>query len=239
MAATSLAEALAEICVMDAPLWRRLETWVAAQRAFGTPFVAATDALVDRLRAGEVGQDAPKVGDTMPSFLMPDRAGHLVGLEDLLGPNGLVLSFNRGHWCPFCLIELTALADAHAEVVALGGNVVSIMPDRQAYSGRLPGHVTGRISILSDVDNAYALSLGLVMWLGDQLKDLMMRHDVQLDEVQGNDTWTVPVPATFVLDRTARVIARSVEPEIRKRMDMDEIRRALREAGETGVGGTQ
>jgi peroxiredoxin len=234
--AASLAEALAEICVMEAPLWRRIETWVAKQRASGSPFVEATQGLADRLQAGEVGCDAPKIGERLPPFLLPDQRGHLVCLEDLLGPNGLVLSFNRGHWCPFCQIELTALAQAHDDFVELGAKVVSIMPDRQAYVGRLPGEVTGRLSILSDVDNAYALSLGLVMWLGDQLKDLMMRHGVRLDDIQGNENWTVPVPATFVLDRAGLVVARSVEPDIRKRMDMHDIRRALsapREDGES------
>jgi peroxiredoxin len=225
--AASLARELAEICVMDAPLWRRIETWVAKQRAAGSPFVGATQGLADRLQAGEVGRDAPKVGERLPPFLLPDQRGHLIALEDLLGPNGLVLSFNRGHWCPFCQIELAALAQAHDDFVKLGANVVSIMPDRQAYVGRLPGAVTGRLSILSDVDNAYALSIGLVMWLGDQLKDLMMRHGVRLDDIQGNENWTVPVPATFVLDRAGVVVARTVEPDIRKRMDMDEISRAL------------
>jgi peroxiredoxin len=224
----SLVNALSEICVMDAPLWRRIETWVAVQRASGSPFVEATQGLADRLQAGEVGRDAPKVGDRMPPFLLPDRQGHLVALdENLLGPNGLVLSFNRGHWCPFCQIELSALAQAHEDFAELGANVASIMPDRQAYVGRLPEDVVGRLSILSDVDNAYALSLGLVMWLGDHLKDLMMRHGVRLEDIQGNDSWTVPVPATFVLDRAGVVVARCVEPDIRKRMDMDDIRRAL------------
>jgi peroxiredoxin len=65
------------------------------------------------------------------------------------------------------------------------------------------------------------------MWLGDQLKELMMRHGVRLEDIQGNDSWTVPVPATFVLDRAGIVVARSVEPDIRKRMDMDDIRRTL------------
>jgi peroxiredoxin len=225
--AASLAEALAEICVMEAPLWRRIETWVAKQRASGSPFVEATQGLADRLQAGEVGRDAPEVGERLPAFLLPDQRGHLVALDDVLGPNGLVLSFNRGHWCPFCQIELTALAQAHDDFVDLGAKVVSIMPDRQAYVGRLPGEVIGRLSILSDVDNAYALSLGLVMWLGDQLKDLMLRHGVRLDDIQGNENWTVPVPATFVLDQAGLVVARSVEPDIRKRMDMDDIRRAL------------
>ena len=224
-----LVEALAEICVMDAPLWRRLEAYIEAQRSFGSPFVEATERLVLRLRSGEVGRDAPQIGEEMLSFLLPDQAGRLVDLDELTRDGPLVVSFNRGHWCPFCRIELAALAEAHAEIVALGARIVSIMPDRQAFVGRLPGEVTGRLTVLSDIDCAYALSLGLVMWLGEELKGLMLRFGVSLEEIHGSSGWFVPVPATFVVGRDRRVVARMVEAEFRKRMGIAEIERALKE----------
>jgi hypothetical protein len=101
------------------------------------------------------------------------------------------------------------------------------MPDRQAYVGRLPAAVLGRLMILSDIDNAYALSLGLMMWLGDALEGMMLKSGVSLDDAQGNSGWFVPVPATFVLAPGGNVVARMVEPDFRKRMDIEEIRHAL------------
>src|SRR5215470_12694393 len=83
---------LAEICVMDAPLWRRLARLVEMQRAAGVPFAAASDRLVARLRAGEVGQDAPAVGSPMPDFILPDQRGRLVELGELLDRGPVVLS---------------------------------------------------------------------------------------------------------------------------------------------------
>jgi peroxiredoxin len=224
---TSLADVLADICAMDAPLWRRLALYVERQQEFGSPFVAAGQELVDRIRAGAVGETAPQVGDAMPDFLLPDRSGRLVSLSDLTRAGPIVVSFNRGHWCPFCRIELGALADAHSDLAALGARVVSIMPDRQAFAGRLPAAVTSRLSVLTDVDCAYALSLGLGMWLGDGLRGLMMGQGLDLAAVHGSDGWVVPLPATFVVGADGRVLARRVEPDFRTRMEVSEILSAL------------
>jgi len=231
-------EVLAEICVMDAPLWRRLELYLETQRAHGIPFAAASDRLVSRLREGEVGRDAPGVGDLMPDFLLPDQSGRLVRLRELTEAGPVVLSFNRGHWCPFCQIELNALAEAHAELVGLGASVVSIMPDRQAYVGRLPRRIVGRLRILTDLDSAYALSLGLTMWLGDELQGLMRGFGLSLEEVQGNTSWVVPLPATFVLDGASRVVARKAEAEFRQRLSVEEIVAALAAIESRGAGKT-
>lgn len=227
MTEKTLAEELADICVMEAPLWRRLEAFVAAQEAHGSPFAGAFQLMADRLKAGAVGEEAPEIGEAMPSFLLPDQSGHLVRLEDLTAAGPVVVSFNRGHWCPFCRIELTALAQAHQDFLGLGARIVSIMPERQAYVGRLPEDVLARLAVLSDLDNAYALSLGLTFWLGDTFKQMMQAAGVSLEEAHGNAAWFVPVPATFVLDGRGRVVARRVEPDFRKRMDIEEIRQAL------------
>ena len=227
MSSRTLADVLADICVMDGPLWRRLEAFADAQRAFGSPFADAFQLMAGRFERGEVGLDAPKLGDKMADFLLPDQNGRLTRLAGLTEQGPVVVSFNRGHWCPFCRIELTALAQAHDELTNLGAQIVSIMPDRQAFIGRLPREVTRKLTILCDIDNAYALSLGLAMWVGDELQAMMTEHGVSLEDAQGNPAWLVPVPATFVLAKGGRVIACKVEPDFRQRLDIEDIRRAL------------
>jgi peroxiredoxin len=225
--AASLAETLIEICEMDAPLWRRIELFVDKQREVGSPFVAATENVVARLRAGDVGETAPKPGEPMPPFCLPAGDGRLVGLDELTREGPVIISFNRGHWCPFCRIELSALAAAHEDLAGLGAQVVSIMPDRQHYIGRLPSAVRQRILLLSDMDSAYALSLGLTMWLDDAMRDLMLRQGVDLLPIQGSSSWVVPVPATFVVGVDGRVLARFVERDFRRRMSVEDIGAAL------------
>ena len=222
-----LAATLDEICQLDAPLWRRLELFVEKQREWKTPFLPAGERLVDRLKSGDFGHSAPQVGETMPGFELPDQSGRMRNLDELVSGGPLVMSLNRGHWCPFCRIELAALADAHRDFDALGAKIVSIMPDRQQFVGRLPADIRRRLTILSDIDNGFALSLDLAVWLGDEIRELMRDQGLDLGEVHGNESWCVPVPATFVLDGSARVVARRIEPDFRERMSIEEIGSAL------------
>jgi peroxiredoxin len=226
----TLEQAFADICVMDGPLSRKLDAYSRKLQELNFPFAAAYDTLVSRLIDGGIGASAPQVGDQMPPFVLPSRSGRLVSLEELLAVGSVVISFNRGHWCPFCKIELRSVAAYHEAIAAHGGRVVSIMPDRQKFLDRLDADTHGKLLILTDMDNGYALSLGLVLWLGDKLKELMKGRGVHLDEVQGNDGWFVPLPATFVVAQDGTVISRHVDPEFRSRMEVEEIIGALRRA---------
>jgi len=212
---------------MEAPLNERLAAYADTLRELNFPFAEAYDDLVARLKAGEVGARAPDVGEPMPLFSLPAHTGRLVTLEEILAPGPAVISFNRGHWCPFCKIELATIASHHEEIAARGAQLVSILPDRQQFVRRLPGEILNNFIVLTDIDNSYALSLGLVVWLGQRIADLMQDRGHRLAEYQGNDGWFVPLPATFVVGRDGRVLARHVDPEFRQRMEIEEILTAL------------
>lgn len=228
--ATTLAEAFEEICKMDAPLNERLAAYADTLRELNFPFAEAYDDLVARLKAGEIGAMAPAVGEAMPPFSLPAHSGRIVGLEEILALGPAVISFNRGHWCPFCKIELATIAAHQDEIAARGGQLVSILPDRQQFVRRLPDEILSSFIILTDIDNAYALSLGLVIWLGRRIAELMQGRGHRLSEYQGNDGWFVPLPATFVVGADGRVLARHVDPEFRRRMEIADILAALERA---------
>ena len=228
MKATSVQDAFEQICAMEAPLHERMAAFSEAVHEFGLPFAEAYDDLVARIRSGEAGSMAPAPGEPMPGFLLPDSSGRLVGLDDLVAQGPAVISFNRGHWCPFCKIELSTIADHHDEIAAHGAQLVTILPDRQQFVRQLPEGVLRSFLVLSDIDNAYALSLGLAVWLGERIANLMQGRGHRLSEYQGNDGWFVPLPATFVVGANGRVLARHVDPEFRQRMEIDEIIEALK-----------
>ena len=232
----TLSEAFEEICVMDGPLNVRLASYADKLRELNFPFAEAYDDLVARLYAGEVGREAPEVGETMPSFILPSKAGAAVSLEELVVLGPLVISFNRGHWCPFCKIQLRTIASYHEQLATHGARVVSIMPDRQQFLDDIRQATDHTFDILTDIDNGYALSLGLVMWLGEPIKELMRGRGYHLDAYHGSDGWFVPVPATFVVGRDQRIIARFVDPDFRKRMEIEDIIGALKaDISETAV----
>jgi peroxiredoxin len=228
--APTLAEAFEEICTSEAPLNQRLAAYAEKLRELNFPFAEAYDTMVGRVLAGEVGQTAPVVGAAMPDFILPGAEGDLVSLDDVTQLGPAVISFNRGHWCSFCKIELRTIAEHHDEIADTGAEMVSIIPDRQQFAKPLRTLIQDKFRILTDLDNGYALSLGLVMWIGENLKGLMKGRGYHLETYHGSDGWFVPVPATFVVGRDKTVLARFVDPDFRRRMEIEEIIAALRSA---------
>jgi len=81
--------------------------------------------------------------------------------------------------------------------------------------------------VLCDIDNAYALSLGLVAWCGDEIRSVLGELGIDLVDFQGNPNWMVPIPATYVLATDGRIKAAFVDADFRRRMSPDDILSAL------------
>jgi peroxiredoxin len=99
--------------------------------------------------------------------------------------------------------------------------VVSILPERRPYLQKMwqrHGHV---IRLLCDMDSSYALELGLVVCIGDRLRELMIADGLDLAHFQGNDMWFLPIPATFLVGCDGRVRARYIDPDFRNRAEIE------------------
>jgi peroxiredoxin len=230
MAATDLVTAFEEARALDAPLNERLGAYARSLRELNPVFATAVDRLIERLRDGSAISSTPKEGERMPAFLLPDHSGRLLALEELLRSGPVAVTFARGHWCPYCRIAVSALAEIGDDIEQLGGQIVAIVPDRQQYAAKLKADAHAGFPILSDVDNAYAVTLGLAFWVGDELQRLMQSRDIRPDEAQGNESWFVPVPATFILARDGTIVARHVDPDYRKRMEIEAVLSGLKAA---------
>lgn len=227
----TLDEAFRNARDLDAPLARRLETFADSVRATAPEFADAVDRLIYRLQQSGTGNGAPKVGEKLPEFELPDSEGHLVSLGQILEAGPVALTFHRGHWCPYCRINTNALSDLQCRILPLGAQIVAITPETSRYSTILKEeHKAAPICVLSDMDSGYAMSLNLVMFVGEELRHAMQAAGVELAQYQKNETWILPVPATFVLDQQGIIRARFVDPDYRKRMAIEDIDEALRAA---------
>jgi peroxiredoxin len=183
---------------------------------------------VGRLQQAEVGAGAPSVGDLLPPFYLPDERGRIVALPEMIAKGPLAVVVHHGHWCPCCRINTRSLAEAQPQIKAAGGQVAAIVPDRQSYADKIREEAEGQFPILVDMDNGYAMSLNLVFWVGDEMQRFMTEAGVNLAEYQGNESWMVPIRATFVVGRDGVIKERFVDPDYRKRMTVDTILAAFR-----------
>lgn len=226
----ALEEAFRHCRDLEGSLAERLDSFARAVRTLNPPFADAVDRLVSRLQQSGAGQNAPQVGEPMPPFHLPDEAGHVISLDRLLSKGPVAVTFHRGHWCPYCRLNTKALAQAHIEIENNGGQIVAIMPDRQQFAETFKTESQARFPILTDMDNGYALSLNLVIWVGAEMERMIASAGRDIPSYQGNTSWMLPIPATFVVGTDARIKARFVDPDYRKRMGVEALLTALRSA---------
>ena len=227
----TLAEAFSYCRDMDASLAERLDAFNNATRYLSPGYQEAVDRLVARLKSAETGQSAPQPGEIMPEFILPDEKGRLVSLKSLLTKGPVAVVFHRGHWCPYCRINTRALAEAQEEISREGGQIVAIMPDREEFATSFKAEGDVRYPVLTDMDNGYALTLNLAIWVGDEMQLILAAGNRQLPTYQGNDSWVIPVPAAFVVRRDGRIESRFIDPDFRRRMAVEDLLMAVRNAG--------
>jgi len=231
----ALAEAFAKADRLPAPLDQRLALYLGESRALLHKLESTYDQLVARISANILDSNqVPQVGATLPEFCMTDSDGKLVWLSATLLEKGpLVLSFNRGPWCDYCGLELHALSRAYPEILAAGGELVSIVPETARYARKLQSVRGLPFRVLTDLDLGYALSLGLVFWVGEKIMGMYRGFGIDLGQFQGNGGWFLPIPATLVIGIGSEVKARFVDPDFRHRMCMEDILQAVRGAAKT------
>jgi len=214
---------------MEGTLGEQLEAYAAAGREIFPAYSDAVDRLVERIHENGGGENAPRPGEAMPSFMLPDVSGRLVDLPSLLEKGPLAVMFFRGHWCPYCRLNVRALVEAMDRIKAVGGHVVAIMPETQAFAEKFSADSAAPFPVLTDLDNGYALSLNLAIWLGKEIQDLLSPMQ-DMPTFHGNQGWVLPIPATFIVGRDGIVRARFIDPDFRKRMAIDDLVAALKSA---------
>ncbi|MGD3106447.1 peroxiredoxin-like family protein [Streptomyces sp. YGL11-2] len=150
--------------------------------------------------SGQAGR-ARQVGERAPAFGLPSATGTTVSLDALLAAGPVVLTFYRGAWCPYCNIALRALQERHAEITARGARLVAVSPQIPDESLSLIEKHGLAFDVLSDVGSDTATRYGLSFDLPDDLAAVYESFGFDLQRVNGGHPRTLPLPATYVIDR--------------------------------------
>ena len=188
----------------------------------------AYESMVDQLGRAETARHALKVGDMMPSFVLPNAESRLVFSDDLLTEGPLVINFSRGNWCPYCRRTLEALEAALPAIKAAGGHLASLTPDTGSYLAQTKRRHGLTYEVLSDVDGAVGLQFGVLFRAPDRYRELLVSLGIDLEERHGNPSWLIPMPATFVVDQSGVIRYAFVNVDFTRRAEPDEIIDMLR-----------
>lgn len=183
----------------------------------------------EKLYASQIAENAIIAGDIAPNFTLPNITGDPVSLYEVLNSGPVVLSFYRGGWCPFCNLELQALQAQLSEFRALGANLIGISPETPDTSLSAIDKHQLEFEVLSDIGNITARQYGLLFTVYEEMRPLYLKWGLDVPASNGDDSWELPVPATYVIDTDSVVRAAHVDKDYTRRMEPAQILATLRE----------
>jgi peroxiredoxin len=153
------------------------------------------------------------VGSKISEFHLQDHDGKTISSSELLSKGRLVLCFIRGRWCPFCVAQMEAMNLILPELTQTGATLAAISPQTVQQSFFMRDQHKLRFSLLSDAGNKLARQFGLTYRVPDEQKAVYRRAFVNLPFVNGDDSWELPIPATYIIDRDGTVLYASANED--------------------------
>ena len=198
--------------------------------------VAMMEAATADLRATGIVQRALHAGDRAPlDLVLPDALGRPVRLASLWQSGPLVLLFYRGGWCPYCNLELRAWQRDLEALRHLGASLVAISPQTPDHSLSTTEKNELAFPVLSDSSLAAAEAFGIAFTLPPELVELYSRVGNELPVINGNGQWTLPLPATYVIDSHGHIVFSHVEADYRQRAEPAAVMAVVEQARDAAV----
>lgn len=189
---------------------------------------ALYEAKIEELRADFALESAVGVDEVAPDFALPNSAGKSIVLKELLRSGPVILTFYRGGWCPYCNIQLRAYQRVLPQINVSGARLVAISPQLPDNSLDTADKNALTFDVLSDVCNEVARSYRLVYSLPEELRAALRSNNRSLPSINGDESWELPVPATYVIGRDRRVALACIEVDYRKRLEPEALLACLK-----------
>ena len=214
---------------VDVPLKQRLTDIKAGIAQYVRPDnQAINERSVQELRDSGIAQQMLPAGAKAPEFTLPDQHGKPVSSAELLSKGPLVISFFRGRWCPFCVAEIEAWRDHSLQIQAAVASLVAISPMQVRHNFFMADQHKLGFPVLSDSANQVARKFGLVYRVPEYQKQLYRSVFVNLSHLNGDESWELPLPATYVINGNRTVLYAFASTNYMERAEPEDVIAALR-----------
>jgi peroxiredoxin len=207
------------------------ETFVERKEQIAKYVPAETQAIhtraILRLKQERLAANILPVGSKAPVFQLHDHDGKSVLSSDLLANGRLVLCFIRGRWCPFCVAQMEAMNLVLPEIEKVSATFAVISPQTVRQSFFMRDQHKPRFPLLSDAGNKVARQFGVTYRVPDEQRAVYQCAFVNLPFVNGDESWELPMPATYIIGRDGSVLYVSANEDYTERPEPAEIVRFL------------
>jgi peroxiredoxin len=212
----------------ETSLGDRISEFKAKMAQQAPPKVVATlGAELRKLADSGIAAGALAVGGIAPTFTLPDARGRPTSLMSFSNRHSVVVTFYRGGWCPFCDLQLRSYERILPEIHKMGAELIAISPQTPDFAFADIEDKQLTFPVLTDEGNRVAREYGLVYSLSEPLRELQKGFGNAIPKFNGDDSWELPMPGTFVLDRNRIVVLAHVDPDYTNRLEPAALLHAL------------
>jgi peroxiredoxin len=116
-----------------------------------------------------------------------------------------------------------------AEVRALGASLIAVSPQRAEFLRQMIAKHKLSFDVLTDSGNEVAAKFGLKFTVSGEVKKVYQgSFGLDLEKFNADGSWTLPMPARFIIDRRGVVRYAEAGPDYTKRPEPADTIEALR-----------
>jgi peroxiredoxin len=184
--------------------------------------LAVGERAIEELFASGIEDQILPVGSLAPEFELNDARGRLVRSADMLALGPLVVKFFRGRWCPYCVTELETWRELYGQLRESGALMVAIGPQTEQQNDFMVSQHRLPFAVLSDPGCVLAEKFGVACTVPEYMREYYRSILINVPFVNGDESWQLPMPATFVIGRDGRVVFSEAHADFRVRAEPEE-----------------
>lgn len=182
-----------------------------------------------KLEDSNIKERSLTIGDKIPEFTLSNQDSKIINIKDIIETNNYtVISFFRGSWSPYCIMELNALQKIVSQLKIFHGTLISISPQTPDKSTYTKDKFSLNFEILYDKNNTIAKDFKITYTLDEELIPIYDELKIDILEANRNGTYTLPLPATYIVNKNYEIIYSFVEEDYKKRCEPKTILDAIK-----------
>lgn len=166
-----------------------------------------------KLQDSGLVEAAPKAGDKLKDFNLPNATGEIRDMAELRKNGPVVVTFYRGGWCPYCNLELRAYQEFLPQIKEAGATLVAITPELPDESLTTSERHQLEFEVLTDVNSNYAKAIGTAFTINPELNEVYKQFGIDVEKHNGKGQFDIPLAATFVVDADGTIACAVVDAD--------------------------
>lgn len=191
---------LLQSCATKGPLEKKLDAKSASMMSNPTPEMKKIGMVFEKatvnLKASGIEKKALKKGVKVPNFKVGRKK-----FSSIYKKQVTIVKFYRGHWCPYCMVELKEYESLYSEFTKANAQIIAFVPDKIKFIKKTKRDHQITFPIYRDVNQRVAKKFGMAFKLDSKIKEIYKKFNIDLKKSQGNSNDELAMPGTFVIDQ--------------------------------------